>query len=551
MHRTVIDEKLIIQCIRESRQSELEAKDEDNNNNSSYGKNVSVEDESNFLLNSGSKHSKSNKLDDDGEDIDFTKISELSLSFRDIYKIDHLRGFENLVKLRLDNNLIEHIENLGHLVQLQWLDLSFNNISKIEGLEELTELTDLCLVNNFIPTIEGLEHNKKLQVLSLGNNCIESIEDNILYLRQFEHLQALNLKGNPVYDLNDFKTSVFAYCEKLKFLDYERVKEADVIHSRNEKKAQLTEIHEKERVERKELEKERADEERSRLLERANIDGVDSCFDDMIRDDSEMIRLQNLPGFQDEIEAFKLKLGALTERYIESVVKVHHEKLKEDETLQTTLNKVSLQSETYSIGVIRKFESHELEALTAEVMGLTEQQRIEEAVRKQLKAISDTLMESEMQCVERINFIVNVYEDRITELMKKNLNCAESFFADTLSLENEYHQKLLDLIASILERIKLGGIDSVIPPLPEHESLRNMIMDKEAINNSIALSHDNHISHIGRLEDLVRDREEKEKKEKMKHQNDKQYKRNRQRISEIIIFVEKYAKQFNVKYDTM
>ena len=217
MHRTVIDESLIVQCIKESRQSELEAKDEDNNNNSSYGKNVSVEDDSNFMMNNG-KSKSTNKMDDNGEEIDFTKIGELSLSFRDIYKIDHLRGFENLVKLRLDNNLIEHIENLSHLVNLEWLDLSFNNISKIEGLDELTKLTDLCLVNNFIKKIENLEHNKQLQVLSLGNNCIDSIEDNILYLRQFENLQALNLKGNPVYDHNDFKTSVFAYCEKLKFV---------------------------------------------------------------------------------------------------------------------------------------------------------------------------------------------------------------------------------------------------------------------------------------------------------------------------------------------
>merc|ERR1711971_1105900 len=142
---------------------------------------------------------------------------------------------------------------------------------------------------------------------------------------------------------------------------------------------------------------------------------------------------------------------------------------------------------------------------------------------------------------------MNAYEDRITDLMKKNLNNAEAYFSEIQSLENDNHQSLLDLIASILEKIKEHGIDAVVEALPENEALRNMIVDKEAINNSITLSHDNHISHIGRLEDLVRDREEKEKKEKMKQQNDAQYTRNRQRISEIIIFVEKCAKQLNVK----
>ena len=537
MHRTVIDEDLIIECIKESRQSEQEAKDEDNNQST----NVKVEDDSSLLGNQ--KQSRSNRLDANGEEMDFTQISELSLSFRDIYKIDHLRGFESLVKLRLDNNLIESIENLGHLVNLEWLDLSFNNISRIEGLDVLRKLTDLCLVNNFIKSIENLDGCPALQVLSLGNNCIESIEDNILYLRRFENLQALNLKGNPVYDEHDFKVSIFAYCANLKFLDYERVKPQDLAHAKHEKQRQLGEIEQKEQEVLKGIQSERGEQVLSALLESANIEGVHSMFDDMIRDDSEMIRLRNLPGFEQEIETYKAGLEGLTQKYIDDVVAVHREKETEDKILQRTLKKVSFESETYSIGVIDKFENDELAQLS-------EAEADAPAVKGKLKCISDVLMESEMQCVEKINFIVNVFEDRITDLMKKNLNNAEHYFADVQNLENEYHQHLLDMIAAILESIKRDGIDSVIPALPENESLRNMIMDKEAINNSISLSHDNHISHIGRLEDLVRDREEKEKKEKMKSENDEQYKRNRQRISEIIIFVEKCAKQLNVKLDS-
>eukprot|EP01084_Bolivina_argentea_P167118 290108_1 len=120
MHRKVIDEDLIIECIREARQSELDAKD-DENNNSSYrntSKNnnsalVNMDDafgDSNFGHKRNEKQLKTEISQNDEEPIDFTKITELSLSFRDIYKIDHLRGFENVVQLRLDNNLIERIE---------------------------------------------------------------------------------------------------------------------------------------------------------------------------------------------------------------------------------------------------------------------------------------------------------------------------------------------------------------------------------------------------------------------------------------------------------
>merc|ERR1712129_413347 len=191
--------------------------------------------------------------------------------------------------------------------------------------------------------------------------------------------------------------------------------------------------------------------------------------------------------------------------------------------------------------------NEELNTLTEQILAITDESKAADIVNEKLKLKSDSLMEAEMECVEQINFIMNAYEDRITDLIKKNLNHGEAYFSEIQSLENDNHQSLLDLIASILEKIKEHGIDAVVEALPENESLRNMIIDKEAINNSIALSHDNHISHIGRLEDLVRDREEKEKKEKMKNQNDAQYTRNRQRISEIIIFVEKCAKQLNVK----
>ena len=70
----------------------------------------------------------------------------MTFSFQNILKIDNLHGLLSLVKLQLDNNIIEKIENISHLTNLEWLDLSFNNIGTIEGLESLIKLTDLRFV---------------------------------------------------------------------------------------------------------------------------------------------------------------------------------------------------------------------------------------------------------------------------------------------------------------------------------------------------------------------------------------------------------------------
>ena len=64
----------------------------------------------------------------DAANTPFTEVNHLIFSFKNILKIDNLIGFDRLVKLQLDNNIIEKVENLSHLSNLEWLDLSFNMI---------------------------------------------------------------------------------------------------------------------------------------------------------------------------------------------------------------------------------------------------------------------------------------------------------------------------------------------------------------------------------------------------------------------------------------
>jgi len=182
--------------------------------------------------------------------IDLGAIQELDLSFRSIYHINHLQGFQSLVKLKLDNNKIKRIENLGHLINLRWLDLSFNQITKLEGLEGLVNLTDLSLVSNNIETIENLEENKNLEVLSLTNNKIRNLGD-IEFLRQFKLLKILNLKGNPVTEqTQEYENSVYAFL-KVEFLDYKRICNEERILAREEKTEYLNSLAQKEAKEAK------------------------------------------------------------------------------------------------------------------------------------------------------------------------------------------------------------------------------------------------------------------------------------------------------------
>ena len=121
-------------------------------------------------------------------------------SITDILRIENLWQFTSLVKLQLDNNIIEKIEGLDTLKNLIWLgklwfshlnlsnemydkklfkllDLSFNNIEKIEGLDNLTKLTDLSLYNNRITKLENMDVLEKLEVFSIGNNLLNNFDN--------------------------------------------------------------------------------------------------------------------------------------------------------------------------------------------------------------------------------------------------------------------------------------------------------------------------------------------------------------------------------------
>ena len=55
------------------------------------------------------------------EGIDFADVLSLRLDYKNVLKIDNLWCFKSLTKLQLDNNIIENIEGLDHLVNLVWL----------------------------------------------------------------------------------------------------------------------------------------------------------------------------------------------------------------------------------------------------------------------------------------------------------------------------------------------------------------------------------------------------------------------------------------------
>ena len=73
------------------------------------------------------------------DNIEFSQLKVLCLSYANILKIQNLQGLYALEKLDLDNNIIGEIDGLDHLQELRWLDLSFNCIALLRILKSLLD----------------------------------------------------------------------------------------------------------------------------------------------------------------------------------------------------------------------------------------------------------------------------------------------------------------------------------------------------------------------------------------------------------------------------
>jgi hypothetical protein len=296
----------------------------------------------------------------EAEEIEFNlvdaavEVKSLYLSFKKIGRIENLVGFDQLVKLCLDNNLIEDIVNLGHLKNLKWLDLSFNKIKKIQGLESLQMLEDLTLFSNKISVVEGLDSLPNLKCLSLGNNRIESLEQ-VTLLRKIKSLRMLTLSGNPVCNETEYKMTVLAFLDTLKYLDYALVDTAERNIAKEQYHDELLDVEEKESVIEEKLSRDKALDEYLLKLDNAKILFSYTIFDDMFSSDADVEKLKHMPGVKELVDHFKSGFKALSDDFIKVALEKDDKRLKEQHDFEKAVKQLRAHDDQESTQLVENF----------------------------------------------------------------------------------------------------------------------------------------------------------------------------------------------------
>ncbi|XP_074648163.1 dynein regulatory complex subunit 3-like [Tubulanus polymorphus] len=433
------------------------------------------------------------------EGIDFTDVTSLRLDFKNILKIDNLWCFTNLTKLQLDNNIIEKIEGLDKLVNLVWLDLSFNNIESLEGFDKLTRLEDLTLFNNRISKVENLSELKCLQILSLGNNELKELE-NLVSLRAFKNLKTLNLAGNPICDLPEYKIYTVAHIPWLEYLDYRLVDENSKMAGYEKYQIAIEElIHDENAAERK-LEELKLKEEEVVLHKAAYVEYLNGpyLFDSLFAEDAEGQKLNTMPGVDESLITYKEKFIAICQQIFEFGLEEHEKRISEYQQYQDSCYEAKTKNKTEGMNIIDKFMTNK-KLLFQEFHHLNDQQMIDKKIAEYLdevKEIHRELLELDVQLADQLEDTNKDFERNMQEMVTNFIENVQGQISQCRELENIHHERLLELAIVVLEKVVKNELEEEIS-----EDLRMLFVDKDTIVNAVTASHDVHLLKIDNRED--------------------------------------------------
>lgn len=115
------------------------------------------------------------------------------------------------------DNRLNQIHGLEHLVELKKLELGSNFLTSLDQLCTLTNLTQLSVEDNLLENLSGLEGLVNLMELYAGNNSISELRV-MQQLKDLSKLIILDLLGNPVCKEDEYRLYIIYHLRKLKVL---------------------------------------------------------------------------------------------------------------------------------------------------------------------------------------------------------------------------------------------------------------------------------------------------------------------------------------------
>ena len=471
-------------------------------------------------------------------EVKLDELEKLQLSYRDICEIDNLQGLKSLTYLCLDNNKIPEITNIDHLVNLTWLDLSFNCITEIKGLETLTKLKDLTLFNNFITEVSGLNNQKGLHTLSLGNNKIEKL-DQISKLREFTQLKSLNFEGNPVCKQEEYRAFTLAHLESIEFLDYSLIGSDEVVAAKETFQDEMIILQEKEAMAKANADRDAMKAAVTENLRKANMIVVETMYNDMFKEDQEMLKLTLLPGIKELLEDYQEKINEAAEEFQNNAMVKYKERVKEEEGFKASIEKRRVAAVKESHAAMRDLIDRKNEFVNYLQETMEDDPNLSKIseLMDGVQIVCQDLIAIEVKRLEGIEKIAGLFENRVQTNQKNVLEFQNEFFRAVEDAEGAFNEALTELAEQLTADLEADEGDSF--PV----EVADLLGDKDALTTCIQASNDIHIGKLLGREDELRATEIGALIKILTDFKETKFQSNRDRIKEINDFKIEFIKE--------
>ncbi|XP_058509505.1 dynein regulatory complex subunit 3 [Solea solea] len=478
---------------------------------------------------------------DKAEGKHFNDVLKIRLEYLNILKISHLRDFTSLTRLDLNNNLIERIEGLDHLLNLTWLNLSFNRIKKIEGLESLRKLELLNLSDNKISVVENMDELEKMTNFSFANNLLEQL-DSVLYLKKFKNLFTLNLYGNPVSKEDDYTLFIAAHFPNLMFLDYR------LLNEKTKKEASIKYYCVTEETRHEELQKQQVldAEKRQKAELQLHTDAFveflngSYLFKSMVKDDPEAETLHCVAGVAPLLQTFEQQMVALCVQLFEAGMAEHKQREAEVNSFLSGQTQAVTDYQQRAAQILAEFEQQHKEMLL-ELQQLSDPDIVEVKVShhsNEIEQLCTGLMSLEFQLVSQLEEIIKKLEINISDMVANFTESVQGIFAQCRELQDNYHRKVHEIAVATLKKVAMDNRDEDMP-----DEVRMLFMDKDTVMDALATAHDNHLQKINDRETQLVTRVDAWRVALIKEIQDKELKRNRACVSDILRYTDYLREQ--------
>jgi len=465
--------------------------------------------------------------------IPYGTVMELRLDSASILKIENLWQFTALTKLQMDSNMIEQITGLHMLHNLKWLDLSFNSITVIEGLDNLTQLCDLSLSHNKIERITGLDNQKQLQTLSIAHNQL-NVKEDLFLLRPyyFPALRSVALRGNPMSeDVEHYPDFPLALLNTLTYLDFTLIEKTDRDAAVEKFEIRVKEMEHKEEKLLKEREKEEQTAFELNQRQNAFVDHLTNLHEKMYEDDADGRTLNMIDVIAEEVDAFHAKIIEHCQQMVTEGLARLAKRAKESGDLIGSIENGIKRSETNGAELIANLnvlieENYQSEDLSVKITELEEQ-----------------LMEIEVTLNESNDLAIGEFEREYTDMVESFKEYASGLFQKIRDAEGLHHEKLQEECQNQLERFIRNEV-----PDSYTETLKMLFVDKDAIANALAASHDCHALAIDTAEDTLKQNSDQHRIQLVARLAEEELTRSRRRYKEIAHLLDHYREElFNLE----